>query len=69
MLDSATHRINQYPTEISYGIRWIEISLMDSAIQRLNNQGLVFSSVVWQQHYKRPYDTTTGPQQECQKNQ
>ena len=36
-LDSTTHRISIM--EINYAIRWIEIYPMDSAIQRLNNQG------------------------------
>ena len=41
-LDSAIHRINHYPaisiTEINYAICWIELYLVDSSIQRLNNR-------------------------------
>ena len=32
--------------EISYAIRWIEIYPMDSAIQRLNNQGQFFKRLI-----------------------
>ena len=36
-------------TEINYTIHWIVIYLVDSAIQRLNNQGLEGSdlSTIW----------------------
>ena len=37
-LDSAIRRINNYPAD---NIRWIEIYLVDSANQRLNNRGQV----------------------------
>ena len=33
--------------EINYAICWIEFYLMDSAIQRLNNQGLYSLSVLF----------------------
>ena len=39
-LVSAIHQINLYPADI---IRWIVIYPADSAIQRLNNRGLVLS--------------------------
>ena len=43
--DSAIHRINHYPADsvLISGIliRWIVIYPVDSAIQRLNNRGLV----------------------------
>ena len=43
-LDSAIHRINHYPAKKYYGnqlyaIRWLVIYPVDSAIQRLDNQG------------------------------
>ena len=44
-LDSTIHWINRYPTDKYWGlnctIHWIEIYPMDSAIQPLNNRGLV----------------------------
>ena len=44
-LDSAIHRINHYPgisiRETNYAIRWIVIYPVDSAIQPLNNWGLI----------------------------
>ena len=39
-LVSPIHQINLYPADI---IRWIVIYPADSAIQRLNNRGLVLS--------------------------
>ena len=44
MLDSAIHRINHYPASIretNYAIQWIDFYPVDSAIQRLNNRGLI----------------------------
>ena len=41
-LDSTIHRINHYPADKYYAIRWIAIYLVDSAIQRWNNAGLDF---------------------------
>ena len=35
-----------YATEINYAIRWIEIYSMDSAIQRLNNQGQIYNQSI-----------------------
>ena len=43
MLESAIHRINHYPVEsireTNCIIHWIDFYPVDSAIQRLNNQG------------------------------
>ena len=45
-LDSAIHRINYYPADSVIVsvilIRWIVIYLVDSAVQSLNNRGVVF---------------------------
>ena len=45
-LDSTIHRINYYPAdnirEINCTIHWVEIYLVDSVIQLLNNWTLVY---------------------------
>ena len=47
MLESAIHLINHYPADEYWGtnctIHWIEINLVDSAIQPLSNRGLIRS--------------------------
>ena len=50
-LDSAIQRINHYPADNAIvsrniRIRWIVIYLVDSAIQLLNNRGLVNSRLL-----------------------
>ena len=49
--DSAIHRINHYPADsvLISGIliRWIVIYPVDSAIQRLNNRGLMDYLSLW----------------------
>lgn len=50
MVDNAIHWINLYPVLLQYILwslfHWIEIYPMDSIIYLLNNQGLMFNSII-----------------------